>query len=306
MGGPRFCLILLLAALIPWSGLARVMPAVVNISVRGQSTGSGVVIDKARGLLVTNLHVIEDGGPIVATTTDGRRRVAVPVTVDRAADIAILRVAANGLVAAKLGDSSKLRVGDFVIAIGNPFGLGQTATSGIVGGLGRSGLGVLGRENFIQTDAPVNPGNSGGPLVNLKGRVVGINTAIIGPGGTNAGIAFAIPATMVRKVLAGLAASAPERARPRLGIVARHFPGVGVVAEWVAPGSPAAVAGFRPGDVVVSVNGKGIGDTEGLRAGIAGAPADIPLAIGVRRNGIPLEIELHPFPINGFAAASNR
>ena len=193
--------------------LGQVTPAVVNISVmarnpaesnpllqdpffrrffnipdqpRGeQSAGSGVIVDAGRGLVLTNNHVIKDAQEIVVTLKDRRQLKAQLVGTDPGTDIALLRIPAEGLTAIRFGDSDSANVGDFVVAIGNPFGIGQTVTSGIVSALGRSGLGIEGYEDFIQTDASINPGNSGGALVNLKGELVGINTAIIGPSGGN-------------------------------------------------------------------------------------------------------------------------
>ncbi|MDA1342333.1 MAG: trypsin-like peptidase domain-containing protein, partial [Proteobacteria bacterium] len=205
--------------------LERSMPAVVNIStstkVEGRenpllqdpyfrqffnvpkqsqqknSLGSGVIIDSAKGYVLTNNHVIDKADKIMVTLTDGRHLNADLVGTDPEADVAIIRIPADKLTQLPIADSSHLRVGDFVVAIGNPFGLGQTVTSGIVSALGRSGLGIEGYEDFIQTDASINPGNSGGALVNLKGEFVGMNTAILAPSGGNVGIGFAIPANMV-------------------------------------------------------------------------------------------------------------
>src|SRR5881394_2325912 len=158
------------------------------------AAGSGVIVDAKNGYVITNAHVVKDAREIQITLKDNRRLAAKLVGIDPGTDIAVLKVEEKNLVEAKFGDSDALQVGDFVIAIGNPFGLGQTATSGIVSALGRSGLSMEGYEHFIQTDAPINPGNSGGALVNLRGELVGINSAIIGPSGGNVGIGFAVPA----------------------------------------------------------------------------------------------------------------
>ncbi|NOQ93480.1 MAG: trypsin-like serine protease, partial [Methylophaga sp.] len=167
-----------------------------------QSLGSGVIFDAKKGLVLTNNHVIHRADEITVSLTDGRSFQAELVGSDPATDVALIKIPAEHLSALPLADSDKLRVGDFVVAIGNPFGLGQTVTSGIVSALGRSGLGIEGYENFIQTDASINPGNSGGALVNLRGELVGINTAIFSPGqkAGNIGIGFAIPSNMVKQI----------------------------------------------------------------------------------------------------------
>src|SRR5690242_20994629 len=166
-----------------------------------QASGSGVIVDAAQGYVLTNAHVVENANNIEVTTKDNRRLKAKLIGRDPDTDIAVLQIPANSLTAVPIGDSDRLQVGDFVLAIGNPFGLGQTVTSGIISALGRSGLGIEGYEDFIQTDASINPGNSGGPLVNLYGQVVGINTAILAPGGGNIGIGFAVPINMARRVM---------------------------------------------------------------------------------------------------------
>ncbi len=224
--------------------LSRITPGVVNIAVRGrvkeqnplaagsvfppllqpaaeppqeretQATGSGVIVDAAQGYVLTNGHVVENATRIEVTTKDNRRLAAKLIGRDADTDIAVLRIPAGNLTAVPMGDSDHLQVGDFVLAIGNPFGLGQTVTSGIVSALGRSGLGIEGYEDFIQTDASINPGNSGGPLVNLRGECVGINTAILAPGGGNIGIGFAVPINMARKVMEQLISLWRSEARP--------------------------------------------------------------------------------------------
>src|SRR6185437_2608521 len=165
-----------------------------------KATGSGVIVDAAQGYVLTNNHVIDNAETIEVTTKDNRHFSARLVGRDEDTDIAVLKIDASNLKAVPLGDSDRLQVGDFVVAIGNPFGLGQTVTSGIVSALGRS-LGIEGYEDFIQTDASINPGNSGGPLVDLRGRLVGINTAILAPGGGNIGIGFAVPINMARNAM---------------------------------------------------------------------------------------------------------
>ncbi|MDX2426446.1 MAG: trypsin-like peptidase domain-containing protein, partial [Cycloclasticus sp.] len=161
-----------------------------------QSLGSGVIVDAQKGLIITNHHVIGKADEITVTLRDGRSFNATVVGSDPESDVAVIKIKAEGLTKLKIADSDNLRVGDFVVAIGNPFGLGQTVTSGIVSALGRSGLGIEGYEDFIQTDASINPGNSGGALINLRGELIGINTAIIAPNGGNVGIGFAIPSNM--------------------------------------------------------------------------------------------------------------
>ena len=170
---------------------------------RRQSVGSGFIVDAGRGYVLTNRHVIEDARSITVTLKDRRSFRARLVGSDSRADIAVLQISPvpSGFRALKFGDSNDLEVGDFVLAIGNPFGIGQTVTSGIVSALGRQGVGGDGIGDLIQTDASINPGNSGGPLVNLGGRVVGINTALIGPGGGNVGIGFATPGNRVRSAM---------------------------------------------------------------------------------------------------------
>ncbi len=235
---------------------------------RTQSAGSGVVVDAGKGYIVTNNHVVERADEIQVTLADGRTLSATLVGNDAQVDLAVLKVEPGGLDAISFANSSELQVGDFVVAIGNPFGLSQTVTSGIVSALGRSGLGIEGYEDFIQTDASINPGNSGGALVDLLGRLVGINTAILAPSGGNVGIGFAIPANMVRAIMAQLIEHGEVR-RGYLGIavqplnvdLAKAF-GVkrsnGVVVVEVEPESPAEAAGLRTGDIITRVGDRDI------------------------------------------------
>jgi Do/DeqQ family serine protease len=275
--------------------VSRVTPGVVGISVRGrvrednpllqdplfrrffnlqqqqpieretEATGSGVIVDAAQGYVLTNSHVTENGNSIEVTTKDGRRLNARLIGRDPETDIAVLQIPAAGLTAVPMGDSDRLQVGDFVLAVGNPFGLGQTVTSGIVSALGRTGLGIEGYEDFIQTDASINPGNSGGPLVDLQGRVIGINTAILAPSGGNIGIGFAVPINIARQVMDQLI-SGGEIKRGRIGVAIQDLtPDIaqalgttytqGAVIARVVQGSPAERAGLRTNDLVVAVNG---------------------------------------------------
>lgn len=229
---------------------------------RTRSAGSGVVIDARKGHVVTNYHVIDRADEITVTLADGRTLTAVLIGSDAQVDLAVLKIDPDELTAVALADSDQLRVGDFVVAIGNPFGLNQTVTSGIVSALGRSGLGIEGYEDFIQTDASINPGNSGGALVNLAGELVGINTAILAPSGGNVGIGFAIPANMVTAIVDQLVEFGEvRRGDPGMAVqelnpeLARAF-GVdlrrgGVVVVEIEPDSAADKAGLQPGDVIV-------------------------------------------------------
>jgi len=240
-----------------------------------QSRGSGVIIDARKGYVVTNHHVIEKADKISITLLDGRQFDADLIGLDPETDIALLKVPADRLTALQLADSEHLRVGDFVVAIGNPFGLGQTVTSGIISALGRSGLGIEGYEDFIQTDASINPGNSGGALVNLRGELIGINTAIIAPGGGNVGIGFAIPSNMVNKIVQHLI-DFGEVQRGTLGIriqdltpdLANAF-GLngkkGALIAEVEPGTPAEKAGLRSSDLIIAVNNKQVSSATELR-----------------------------------------
>ena len=240
-----------------------------------KSLGSGVVVDAHRGLILTNHHVINKADQITVTLRDGRSIEAKLVGLDPETDIAVIQIHAKNLQDLPLGDSDKLRVGDFLVAIGNPFGLGQTVTSGIVSALGRKGLGIKGYEDFIQTDASINPGNSGGALVNLRGELVGINTAILARGGGNVGIGFAIPVNMARQVMAQLIEYGEVR-RGLLGIQAQDLTdalatalGVpnkeGVVISLVTPGSSAAKSGILRGDVITKANAHPVRDVADLR-----------------------------------------
>jgi serine protease DegQ len=266
------------------------------------SAGSGVVIDARRGYVITNHHVIEQAQEIVVTLKDRRKLTAELVGSDPGTDIALLKVAPGGLSELALGDSDALEVGDFVVAIGNPFGLGQTVTSGIVSALGRTGLNIQGYEDFIQTDASINPGNSGGALINLKGELIGINSVIIGPSGGNVGIGFAVPSNMAKSVIEQLAEYGEVR-RGRLGVLIQDLtPELsdalnldltqGAVVTRVEPGSSAEAAGIVPGDVVVAVDDVDVVGTADLRNRIALVRVGSEVALTVVRDGIRKNIRV--------------
>jgi len=232
------------------------------------------MFDAREGYVLTNAHVVENATSIEVTTKDNRQLKAKLVGRDPGTDIAVLQISGSDLTAVPMGDSSRLQVGDFVLAIGNPFGLGQTVTSGIVSALGRS-PGIEGYEDFIQTDASINPGNSGGPLVDLQGRIIGINTAIVAPSGGNVGIGFAVPINMVRQVMEQLI-SGGEVKRGHIGVAIQDLtPDIaqalgtthtqGAVIARVEPGSPAERAGLRTNDLVIAVNGSPIHNGVELR-----------------------------------------
>ncbi|HTV44166.1 MAG TPA: Do family serine endopeptidase [Stellaceae bacterium] len=300
--------------------VSRITPGVVGIAVRGEvrennplaqdplfrqffdfgnqpiereteAVGSGVIVDAAQGYVLTNNHVVENATNIEVTTKDNRRFKARLIGRDPATDIAVLQIPADHLTAVPMGDSDRLRVGDFVLAVGNPFGLGQTVTSGIVSALGRTGLGIEGYEDFIQTDASINPGNSGGALVDLHGRLIGINTAILAPGGGNIGIGFAVPINMARDVMDQLIRYGHVR-RGRIGVAIQDLtPDLaralgttrteGALIARVEPDSPAARAGLRSSDLVVAVNGVPIHGAEDLRnrIGLASIGEDVTLTV---------------------------
>ncbi|HEY0922796.1 Do family serine endopeptidase [Rheinheimera pacifica] len=257
--------------------------------------GSGVVIDADKGYIVTNNHVIQDAKDIEVRLKDGRTFKAKKLGADPESDIALLQIEAKKLVQIPLADSDKTRVGDFAIAIGNPFGLEQTVTSGIISALGRGGLGIEGFEDFIQTDAAINSGNSGGALVNLRGELIGINTAILGPNGGNIGIGFAIPTNMMKNLVDQIIEHGEIR-RGSLGIRGQDVTADlteamnlsvsrGAFVNEVMPDSAAEKAGLKSGDVIVSMNGNRISSFLELRAKVATLGAGREAKLGILRDG---------------------
>ncbi|ELR66359.1 Outer membrane stress sensor protease DegQ, serine protease [Photobacterium marinum] len=313
--------------------LEQVTPAVVSIAVEGKQVsrqhlpetfrfffgpdfpteqlqerpfrglGSGVIIDADKGYIVTNHHVIKGADTIRVQLHDGREISAELIGSDEMSDIALLKLEkAKDLTAIKLSDSDNLRVGDFAVAIGNPFGLGQTVTSGIISALGRSGLNIENFENFIQTDAAINSGNSGGALVNLNGELVGINTAILGPNGGNVGIGFAIPVNMVKnlteqileygQVKRGVLGVQGGELTSELAEAFGYETNRGAFINQVMPDSAAEKAGLKAGDIIVSVNGKEIRSFNELRAKIATLGAGKKATLGIIRDGDEMTVKV--------------
>lgn len=303
--------------------LEKTTPAIVSISVQGTQTsrqqvpemfryffgapnqqpqerpfrglGSGVIIDAKKGYVVTNNHVVDNANEIIVQLTDGREIEAKKLGADPQSDIALLQIEADDLVDLNLADSGDLRVGDFVVAIGNPFGLSQTVTSGIVSALGRSGLNIGGLEDFIQTDAAINRGNSGGALVNLRGELVGINTAIFGPGGGNVGIGFAIPSNMMKNLVDQIIEFGEVR-RGLLGIGGRDVDAglaeamesntnIGAFVMEVTEDSAAANAGIEAGDIITEMDGDRLSGFDELRAKVASRGAGAEVELTIIRNG---------------------
>jgi Do/DeqQ family serine protease len=313
----------------------RVSPAVVNIATRGtikekpgqrnpllddpffrqffnvppdakpherpfQSAGSGVIVDAKNGYIITNFHVIENANEITVTLLDNRTFPAKVVGSDEGADIAVLQAKQPNLIAMALGDSSHLEVGDYVVAIGNPFGLQHTVTAGIVSALGRTGINPEGYEDFIQTDASINPGNSGGALVNLRGELVGINSAILSGSGGNIGIGFAIPVNMAKGVMDQLIKYGQVK-RGVLGVniydvtpdIAKEFglaDASGALVAGVSQGSSAERAGVKTGDIIVSINGITIKNAHELRNSIGMLQIGDQVEIGLLRDGKPRKV----------------
>lgn len=316
--------------------LERVVPSVVSIAIQGRGTaesdpmlsdpflrkffglpeqptanersfqvaGSGVIVDAKSGYVLTNSHLLENADEITVTLLDHRSFPAKVIGMDQPSDVAVVQIKADRLTSLPLGDSSELRVGDYVAAVGNPYGLSQTVTIGIVSALGRSGLGSDGLENFIQTDASINPGNSGGALVNLRGELVGINSAIFGPAGSNVGIGFAIPSNMAKDAVRELIAHGKIR-RGELGMLIQDFTpllaqafklniSAGALVSRVMTGSAASSAGILAGDVVVAVDGRAIRSDVDLRTalGLLGAGAKATLTIDRHNKVLELPVEL--------------
>lgn len=311
--------------------LRQVLPAVVNIATSGkviiednpllndpifryffrdipsmprerrtQSIGSGVIVDSDHGYILTNHHVIKNADIIYVTLKDKRRLKAKLIGSDPETDIAVLQVEKDRLTALPLGDSDKLEVGDFVVAIGNPFGLGQTVTLGIVSALGRTGLGIEGYENFIQTDASINPGNSGGALVDLNGNLVGINTAIVGPSGGNVGIGFAIPVNMAREVMDQIVKYGGVK-RGLLGVQVQDLTpelikaiGLGVtegaLVSGLTKGSAADKAGIQPGDLIVRFDNRPVKNSASLRNMVGLKRVGDSATIELIRDGKPIRV----------------
>lgn len=313
----------------------RVSPAVVNIATRGtikeepgqrnpllddpffrrffdappdsrprerqfQSAGSGVIVDAKNGYIITNHHVVENASEITITLLDNRSFSAKVIGSDEGADIAVLQAKQPNLIAMALGDSARLEVGDYVVAIGNPFGLQHTVTAGIVSALSRTGINPEGYEDFIQTDASINPGNSGGALVNLRGELVGINSAILSRSGGNIGIGFAIPVNMAKGVMDQLIKYGQVK-RGVLGVniynvtpdIAKEFglsESSGALVAGVAPGSAAERAGVKTGDIITSINSVTMKDASELRNTIGMLRIGDKVEIGLLRDGKALKV----------------
>lgn len=324
--------------------LQRVMPTVVNVAAQGEmivpisphmskrpqspaapdddnnesrlspygalrefaSLGSGVIVDAAKGYILTNAHVISQAKTITVTLSDGRSFKAKLIGNDPASDIAVIQIQADKLMAMPLGDSDKLNVGDFVVAIGNPFGLNQTVTSGIISALKRGQLGIegpQGLENFIQTDASINPGNSGGALINMQGQLIGINTAILAPDGGNIGIGFAIPINMAHTIMGQLIEYGSVK-RGLMGVIVQDLtPDLakgfklsgdtnGAIVTQVSPNSPAQKAGLQPGDIIQEVNGTKVSNASAVRNAVGLLRVKARLEVKLLRQGKMITVEL--------------
>ena len=265
--------------------------------------GSGVIISPD-GYILTNNHVVEGADEIEVTLTDSRRARATVIGTDPETDLAVLKVQLDKLPVIVLGDSDRLDVGDQVLAIGNPFGVGQTVTSGIVSALGRSQLGINTFENFIQTDAAINPGNSGGALVDVNGNLMGINTAIYSRSGGSMGIGFAIPVSTAKLVLDGIVRDGqvtrgwigvePNELSPELAQTFGVKATEGVIITGVLQGGPAAVAGVRPGDVILSVEDKATNNVSQLLTAVASLKPGSAASFALQRGDARLEVSVVP------------
>ncbi|QJR80229.1 DegQ family serine endoprotease [Alteromonas pelagimontana] len=310
--------------------LEEATPAVVSIAVEGTQTakqqvpemfryffggpqeqvqerpfrglGSGVIIDADKGYVVTNNHVVENADEITVKLTDGREFKAKKLGADEQSDIALLKIDPDNLKALPVADSDAMRVGDYVVAIGNPFGLSQTVTSGIISAMGRSGLNIGGYEDFIQTDAAINRGNSGGALVNLRGELVGINTAIFGPNGGNVGIGFAIPSNMMKNLVKQIAEFGEVR-RGLLGIMGSDVDSSlakamdtsvnkGAFVSEVQPDTAAEKAGIKAGDIITGINGNKLHSFLELRAKIASMGPGTEVTLSLLRKGEKMDIDV--------------
>jgi Do/DeqQ family serine protease len=264
------------------------------------SLGSGVIVDANNGYILTNAHVIEDAQDVTITLSDGRHFTAKMIGMDKPSDVALIQIKAKNLTAIPMGDSNQIKVGDIVAAIGNPFGLNQTVTSGIVSALGRTQLGIESFENFIQTDASINPGNSGGALVDVNGQLIGINTAILAPNRGSVGVGFAIPSNMAKSVMQQLIQYGNVK-RGALGIGAQDITpdlvsafnlsvGKGAVVTEVMANSPAQNAGLQTGDIITNINGVTISNANDVVNAIAFLRVDSKATINVLRNNKSMSI----------------
>jgi Do/DeqQ family serine protease len=281
-----------------------------------QSVGSGVIVDAEKGYVLTNNHVIEDADEIVVKLKDGRELTAELIGADEGTDIAVLKIEPKNLTEVVLGDSDSARVGDFVVAVGNPFGIGQTVTSGIVSAVGRTGLNLEGYENFIQTDASINPGNSGGALVSMDGKLMGINTAIIAPARGNVGIGFAVPANMAKSVMDQLIEHG-EVKRGQIGVVIQDVnPELvealdlqaekGALISQVVPGSPAEKAGLQSGDVITKAGGRDVKALSDLRNQVGLVRLGEEIEIEYIREGKPMTAVIEVDNVSAFAVADGK
>ncbi|VVC76108.1 Periplasmic serine endoprotease DegP [Aquicella siphonis] len=266
------------------------------------SVGSGVIVDAKNGYILTNAHVVADAQTVTITLSDGHHYTAKILGMDKPSDIALLQISAKNLSAIQMGNSNDLKVGDFVAAIGNPFGLNQTVTSGIVSALGRTTLGIENYENFIQTDAPINPGNSGGALINTQGQLVGINTAILAPDRGSIGIGFAIPANMAKSVMLqlleygnvkrGVLGIGAQDITPELASAFNINDAKGAAVTQILPNSPAEQAGVQVGDIITSINGAEIKSASDVVNTIGFLRVDSKVNLSVLRNNKPITINV--------------